>query len=161
MKKTNTLIMLSFFMILGAAPAMASYNNTYPKTNHLSWEEYRRHNYLLAPGVEAQNPALKDKNWTPSHWIDQYEDPAVLINGFFENDILRRQTMSGDVTKLIVGPTFYRLGGQDKRRVIATYDAVYGITQGKQEGAAKVIFLEDWLTRRAVGLYSAGGLQLE
>jgi len=139
----------------------AGYNNTYPETNDLSWEEYRRHNYLLAPGVEAQNPGLMDPSWTPSDWIDQYKDPAVLINGFFETDILRRQTMSGEVTKLIVGPTFYRLGGDDKRRVITTYDAVYGITQGKQKDVAKVIILEDWLTRRAVGLYSKAGLQLE
>jgi len=154
MKNNIPLILFIFLVFLPFGTANAFCRDT-------RWEDYKGFNAYLDRGRDTQNPSVADKTWAPADWIGQSEDAYSLIQGFFETDILRRETSRGDVTKLVVGPSFYRLGRPEKHRVIATYDAVYGITEGKQEGREKVILLEDWLTRRAIGIYSAAGLQLE
>ncbi len=124
---------------------------------HWDWVMYKKFNPHLENGKETQNQQWATEDWYVQDWMSQNEDNFKLIDGFFKTDILREQTSDDDVPVLIVGPQFYRLGGLDKRRVVTTLDAVYGITE---KGTHPVMVLKDWHTKREIGLFSREGLQL-
>jgi hypothetical protein len=121
-----------------------------------SWQEYKQYNPYLERGKDTQNQQWADEDWYVQDWVAQSASPKALVDGFFRADILREQTMRDGVPTIIVGPQFYRLGGFDKRRVITSVDAVYGITDGGQ-----AILLHDWRTKRQIGVFTREGLQLE
>lgn len=158
--KINFLACAAVLLGVFAAPAMAESNASmlgwWP--GHSKWAEYKKSNPYLEKGKETQNQQWAREDWYVQDWVSQYEDEFKLIDGFFKADILRRQTSEGDVPVLIVGPQFYRLGGLDKRRVVTTLDAVYGITD---RGTHPVIVLKDWYTERDIGLFDKNGLQIE
>ncbi len=151
--------------ILGAAwlpaPVFAqSYDATpfYHNKETPTWQEYQKYNPYLENGKETQNQQWADQDWYVQDWVAQSANDKALVDGFFRSDILRDQTSEGGVPVLVVGSNFYRLGGFDKRRVITTVDAVYGITEGGKE---RTIVLRDWKTRHQIGVFTKDGLQLE
>jgi hypothetical protein len=158
--KINLLICLAILLGIFAVPAMAE-----PKPwvlgwwpGHWEWAEYKNFNPYLERGKHTQNQQWSREDWYVQDWVSQHENEFKLIDGFFRTDILRKQTEDDDVPVLVVGPHFYRLGGFDKRRVLTTLDAVYGITD---RGTNPVIVLKDWHTKREIGLFNKDGLQLE
>ena len=82
------------------------------------------------------------------------KDGLTLVQGFYDADILRDQYTRNKIPVLVVGPGFYMLGGQDKRRVTATVDHVWNITGGHPDG---IFMLEDWRTGNPVGTYTKDG----
>lgn len=158
--KTKLLICLGIFMLTTPSPVRAE-----PKPwifgwwpGHWDWTSYKKFQPYLENGKETQNQQWGAEDWYVQDWLSQNQNNFALIDGFFKADILRKQTEEDDVPVLIVGPQFYRLGGFDKRRVLTTLDAVYGITES---GAHPVIILKDWHTRREIGTFSKAGLTLE
>lgn len=97
------------------------------------------------------------EDWYVEDWTSQ-EDGMTLIKGFYAADILRDQTIGhAELPVLVVGPNFYRLSGFDKRRVVTTVDATYGMTE-KSENAA--FMLTDWNTKMPIGTFDQHGLRL-
>lgn len=100
-----------------------------------------------------------DKNpWKPEHWAQQRESGKHVIEGFYRADIIREQYVDDDIPVLVVGPGFYLLGGQDKRRVTKMVDDVYNITSTRLNG---MYMLYDWKTEKAIGAYTKYGLQIQ
>jgi hypothetical protein len=159
MIKAKTLILIALLGAVLASPAHARQDwpfGWWP--GHWKWVTYKNFNPYLEKGKQTQNQQWGAEDWYVQDWVSQYENEFKLIDGFFKSDVLREQTDEDDVPVLIVGPNFYRLGGFDKRRVLTTLDAVYGITE---RGTHPVILLRDWHTNKEIGLFTKDGLQME
>jgi hypothetical protein len=100
------------------------------------------------------------QNWTPGNWIEttRNKEEMKLIRDFYFADILRKQDTRQGIPAVVVGPAFYELGGQDKRRVMDTVDHVYGITRARANG---IFTVYDWYTKKPIGVYSRDGLYLQ
>lgn len=113
----------------------------------------------MEPSKTPQNTQWAADDWAPQHWIAQRGRDSALLHGFYSADIIRDQYISWrGMPVLEVGPGFYMLGSQDKRRVTKTLDHVYNITTGRPNG---MYILRDWRTDRTVGVYTRAGLQLQ
>lgn len=112
----------------------------------------------LEDGKRPHNSQWAESGWKVSHWTAQRKSSMDLIKGFYFADILRGQYVDDDIPVLEVGPAFYMLGGQDKRRVVQTVDHVYGITA---ENPLGMFLLHDWKSGEAIGTYTKYGLQLQ
>lgn len=160
MKKTNLLMMLSILVLTGAGNAFAAGNT--PGfgwwNGHNEWIKYKNFNPYFEEGKKTQNTQWGEQDWYVQDWISQNKDGFTLINDWFRAGILNKLDTKRDVPLLVVGPNFYRLGGFDKRRVVTTLDTVYGITD---HDTHNLILLQDWHTKRQIGLYTKDGLQLE
>jgi hypothetical protein len=125
------------------------------------WESHWHANQFiphLEEGKHPHNTQWDESSWTPADWINQRPDEMTLIKGFYTADIVRGQYMDDDIHVLEIGPGFYSLGGQDKRRVAETIDVVYGITTRKENG---MYLVRDWRTGDQIGAYTRYGLQLQ
>lgn len=160
-RPSGFLLILAFFaMVCGAsAPAAAD-----PKPWYWGWWPSHWHKERLdfkpypEDPTRTHNSQWNKSKWQPAHWIAQRPSEDHLIEGFYRANIISGQYMDEDVPVLEVGPGFYRLGGQDRRRVVETVDQVYGITAAKENG---MFMLYDWKTGNAVGSYTVYGLQMQ
>ncbi len=110
-------------------------------------------------GRDQHNGQWKESAWTPEQWAAMRKgEPMSVIQGFYNADIIRDQRVEGGLPVLEVGPAFYLLGGEDKRRVTAMIDSVYNVTTARENG---IFMLEDWKTGKTVGVYTAYGLQIQ
>lgn len=120
----------------------------------------------MEPGKAPHNSQWDAIDWAPQDWIEQHEHELALIKDFYRARIINDQYVEkewfglGDdiIPVLEVGPAFYRLGGQDKRRVTDTFDQVYGITGSKMFG---MFVLVDYKTGKQIGTYTQYGLALQ
>ncbi|MCB9979276.1 MAG: hypothetical protein H6862_06715 [Rhodospirillales bacterium] len=120
----------------------------------MDWE--KRH---FEDGKTPINTQWNDVSWLPQDWIAQSNgDGMSMIQRFYDAGILSDQYLDDETPVLEVGPGFYRLGGYDKRRVIAAVDAVYHATS---RAARKAIRIEDSRTGKPLGFYTASGLVLQ
>ena len=159
----NALFLLSFFVMLAGGTANAT-----PKSNflfsqswphgHEAWESYTKFQPYLENNKHPHNSQWAGYGWYAEDWISQSGNGLDLVDGFYKADILRDQEMENGVPVLVVGPSFYRLSGLDKRRVVTAVDVVYGVTKNAPRGA---IQLKDWHTDLPIGLYTEHGLQLQ
>jgi hypothetical protein len=168
MKTIITAAILSIFLVLcGTGSAMAQG----PKPWIFSWwpshwEDLNFEKPYLEPGKEPHNSQWSHIDWAPQDWLNQYDHELTLISDFYRAEIITDQYVRRAwfglgkeiIPVLEVGPAFYRLGGQDKRRVTDTFDEVYGITGSKMFG---MFVLEDSITGRQVGTYSQYGLAIQ
>lgn len=133
-----------------------------PKPWVFSWWESHWDNLDFVPylenGKHPHNSQWNNSTWQPQHWEAQRTDGMEVIRGFYAADILRDQYVDDDIPVLEVGPGFYMLGGEDKRKVATMVDYVYGITQGKQDG---MFMLHDYESDEAIGSFTRFGLQLQ
>ena len=111
----------------------------------------------LESATETHNSQWDNVDWQPDDWIAQRDNEVELIRDFYDADILSDQYVRAGVPVLEVGPAFYRLGGEDKRRVTDTVDQVYKITEQSVDG---MFILRDWRSNADIGLYTKYGLQL-
>lgn len=127
-----------------------------------SWWEGHWKNQDFEPYLEEgkwpHNSQWNESEWQPEHWEAQGKSALDIVQGFYFADILRDQYVDDDVPVLEVGPAFYLLGGQDKRRVASMVDYVYGVTRRKENG---MFMLVDWDSGKAIGSYTRYGLQLQ
>jgi len=155
----NLLILLGFLIVSGTAQAEPKPFPLWWPSNHEKWETAKHHTKLLENGKHQQNSQWRDEDWYAQDWISQRGgDGMALIRGFYDARIIQEQDEDDGTAILVVGPNFYRLSGFDKRRVVQTVDAVYGITRTNPHA---VIMLTDWHTGRHVGLYNEYGLQVQ
>jgi hypothetical protein len=100
-----------------------------------------------------------NKNWTPQEWITQDGGDAVsLVNRWVQVGILEDRYVDGKIPVVIVGPNFYHLSGNDKRRVAATLDYVYALSA---KSPPSMFYLEDWRTEEKIGYYTNRQLILQ
>lgn len=97
--------------------------------------------------------------WTPAEWVSQRSSGLALINSWYHAGIIRDQYVATlDQRPILkVGPNFYHLSGEDKRRVAATVDYVYGATQK----SPNMFYLLDYSTNDFIGYYTKDGLVLQ
>ncbi len=153
------LILLVFLCLAAPAQAEPKPSPFWWPSNHEKWESAKKHTRMLENGKHTQNSQWRDQDWYAQDWISQRGgDGMALIRGFYDNRILHDQKQDDGTAVLVVGPHFYRLSGFDKRRVVQTVDAVFGMTRRDPHA---VIRLKDWHTRRDVGVYNEYGLSLQ
>lgn len=154
---------LSFMLLISVACILSAGAKADPKPWIWSWWPSHWKHLDFKPYPEdakrTHNSQWNGANWHPQDWIDQRDgEPAKLIRGFYYADILRDQYEDDGVPVLEVGPAFYMLGGQDRRRVAETIDYVYGVTDSRVNG---MFMLYDWKTKKPVGSYTRYGLQMQ
>ncbi len=159
----NALILLSFFVISVSADALAKPKNNFLffqawPSGHEAWTSYTKFQPYLENMKHPHNTQWAGYGWYAEDWTSASRSKLDLVNGFYTADIIRDQEMDDDVPVLVVGPSFYRLSGLDKRRVVTTVDTVYGVTKS---GSHRTIQLRDWNTKMPIGIYTERGLQLQ
>ncbi len=141
----------------GLAHAESKILGIYWGTGH--WRNVDFDQPYLEKAKPIHNRQWDAENWKPADWASQRGgDPMNVVNDLFAAGIFTGQDERDGVPVLKVGKTFYRLGGQDKRRAVAMVDAAYGITGSKENG---MFFLDDGKTESPVGIYTKYGLQLQ
>ncbi|MEZ5814387.1 MAG: hypothetical protein R3E13_06665 [Alphaproteobacteria bacterium] len=121
------------------------------------------HSDFVRPHLEEaklpHNSRWADDEWEPQDWIDARGGSVVrVVNGFYDAGIIVDQYFDDDVPVLEVGQGFIELGAQDKRRVVAFMDEVFGVTKFSKPGVIMVHFHED---DAPIGVFNAQGLQLQ
>ncbi len=107
------------------------------------------------------NSRWADDEWTPQDWIDSRGGDAIsVINGFYEAGIVSDQYFDDEIPVLEVGQGFIDLGAQDKRRVVAFIDEVFGVTKFAEPGVILLYFHSDE-KEVPIGMFNAQGLQLQ
>ena len=124
--------------------------------NHWKNQDFQYH---LENGKHPHNSQWNKSLWTPEHWTARHDGNGErLIHDWYHAGIITGQYDEHDVPVVEVGPGFYRLGGEDKRRVAATIDHVYGITAMSDNS---LFMLYDWNSKKPIGLYTRYGLQMQ
>lgn len=114
--------------------------------------------YLDGPKI-PHNSQWNKRDWTPSDWTEQRVGGAdELIADFYTAGILSDQYQDDEVPVLEVGPTFFRLSGQEQRRVLAVVDDRFQITSAQENG---MFYIYHYDTRKPVGIYTAQGVQFQ
>jgi len=156
---SKILILLSFIAVLGAQNAVQAEIKgimDWGKSHkmHSSYKEYRPY---LENARHLQIPQWAHEDWYVEDWTSQVPG-MTLIEGWYEADILRDQKIGhAELPVLVVGPNFYHLSGLDKRRVVTTVDATYGMTSRADNAA---FMLTDWYTNMPIGVFDRYGLRL-
>ena len=70
------------------------------------------------------------------------------------------QYFDDEIPVLEVGQNFLELGAQDKRRVVAFVDEIFGVTKFSQAGVI-LIYIQADKTEKPVGVFTVQGLQLQ
>ena len=153
-----------FFLAFSLSPlCFANAAEQGPKPWIFSWWpshfDKQDFNYYVENARHTHNSQWNDSLWTPEMWLARYDGNGErLIHDWYHAGIITAQYDEDDVPVLEVGPGFYRLGGQDKRRVAATVDHIYGITAMAENS---MMYLYDWNSGDQVGLYTRYGLQMQ
>lgn len=97
-------------------------------------------------------------DWNPQGWINSRGGSAkAVIEGFYTAGIISDQYFDNGVPILKVGQKFLELSREDKHRVCAFLDVMFGVT--KQGSVFMIEF--DRYYNVPVGVFTAQGLQLE
>ena len=156
----NALIIASFIAAISFGAANTAQADS--KYWYGDWSEKHWENQDYEPYYESakwpHNSQWDYDDWKSSDWIAQEETKMQLINGFYNSDILRDQYMDDGMHVLEIGPNFYKLGGFDKRRVTQVVDEIFGITGNEVFGS---FMLDDWESKKPIGIYTQQGLQLQ
>jgi hypothetical protein len=119
-----------------------------------------------APAVQGVLTGEKDfsaspwarEDWNPQGWINSRGGSAqAVIEGFYSAGIISDQYFDDGVPILKVGHKFLELSREDKHRVCAFMDTVFGVT--KQGGVFMIEF--DKYYNVPVGVFTAQGVQLQ
>ena len=150
---------LATFLLVSSMAA-----NAYAEPKPWIWSWYPSHwtnldfEPYLENGKHPHNSQWDSVKWEPADWAQQRESGKHVIEGFYRADIIREQYVDDEIPVLVVGPSFYLLGGHDKRRVAEMVDSVYNITDTRKNG---IFMLYDWETEKAIGSYTKYGLQIQ
>jgi hypothetical protein len=153
-------LLFFLFIIMGFNPAISladgGHHSTYGGNHHIDYPSHESYQPHLENARHLQLPQWGKKSWYAENWLAQREG-MDLINGFYQADIFRDQYEEElQQPVLVVGPSFYRLSGFDKRRVTTILDEVFSVTQSS-DGA---FILKDWFTKATIGVFDREGLRL-
>ncbi len=159
MRLISIMFLAIILAVSAGAPAWAE-----PKPCYWGWwpEHFEKMHWERRLMQDARTPHPNQwdgSRWTPADWIAQRGgNGGKMISRFFAIGVLEDQSMDDDIPVLEVGTEFYRLGGEDQRRVMALVDSVYGVTTRSPH---KIFLIEDGKTGRPLGTYTASGLTLQ
>lgn len=167
----KTIVKAAFFAVILATCGTGAAMAQGPKPWVLGWSDehwdlLNLEKPYMEPGKAPHNSQWDNADWVPQDWLGKYAHELDLIRGFYQAGIISDQYVKrswwglGDeiIPVLEVGPAFFRLGGQDKRRVTDTFDTVYGITGSKMFG---MFVLVDSANGKQVGTYTQYGLAIQ
>ena len=162
-KKTVFKLKTAIFCLITMACFGSATLHAEPKPWIWSWDQPHWKNLDFEPYLETarhpHNSQWDESLWKPEDWVAlSRNDGEKLMRDLYSAGIIRDQYTDNDIPVLEIGPTFYRLGGEDKRRVVRTVDYLYGITNARDHG---MFYLYDWSTEEAIGIYTKHGLQLQ
>ncbi|MCC7305782.1 MAG: hypothetical protein IT558_05935 [Alphaproteobacteria bacterium] len=151
---------LPILVFLVAAPVQAA-----PKPTYWDWWPGHWDKDMARPHLEdgkmPHNSQWENDKWTPQDWTASRGSEMDVLQGLYDADILRDQYRNGDnIPVLQVGPNFLRLSGQEKRRVAAYIDQVFGITSSSPDGMFYIYLSRGWFAD-PIGTYTRRGLQLQ
>ena len=133
-----------------------------PKVTYWTWGPSHWRHQDFKPYDEdskrTHNSQWNNQNWKPQDWIAQRHDGENLLRSFYAAGILHDQYSERGVLVLEIGPAFYMLGGQDRRRVTQTVDEVYQVTASRPNG---MFMLHDSRSKKPIGAYTRYGLQMQ
>lgn len=152
-------VLLGALLLLMAAPQAAEAG---PKPWVFGWWPAHwdglDYNPYLDPAKDPHNTQWDDRGWTEKDWQPNRDAAMQKMHDFYRAEIITAQYQKKGVPVLEVGPGFYRLGGEDKRKVTAFVNDLYGITYAKKDG---MYLLKDHNSGQVVGLYTSYGLQIQ
>lgn len=128
-----------------------------------SWLFDKPEHYEFSTAVSNHDP----KHQHPAQWAGQEWDPAMWNAETTPEAVLRRlyavrvfsaQYQEKATPVLEVGPTFWKVSDQDRRRALKL---LADHTQVLAAGGQSRIVLRDWYTKDNVGTYDAKGMQLK
>lgn len=162
MRRFFSILVVSLLFVTGLSGAAQAE----PKRSifgwHFEWSPDHWVNQDFEPYVQnARHPHRSqwdDREWRPERWATPEGKLEETVIGFFQADILRDRYMKKGRPVLEVGPNFYRLGFYDQQRVAQMIDAAYGVSR---EGGQGYFMLHDWNSHKPIGVFDAGGLQLQ
>lgn len=160
MQQRNLLVtgLFAVSLVLGASEASAQPKPWYWSWWPSHWENQRFEPYLEHP-KHPHNTQWDSEKWEPADWAAQKQGGSLeLIRGFYSANILSGQYVDDELPVLEVGPNFYHLSGQDKRRVTALVDDYYKITTNHLNAMYEI---RDWRTHKPIGTYTTRGLHLQ
>lgn len=145
MKILLKLLILFSFMSVSSAVYAHSRENT---------EKF--HPYL-EDSRHLQIPQWQDENWYLEDWTSQ-KSADTILRDLYRADIFEGQIIDSEKRPvLVVGKNFYHLSGFDKRRVTTLVDSLYNVTA---QGTENSFFLQDWRTKKYIGVFDSEGLRL-
>ena len=157
MKKTILLSALLLGLCIHTpAQAEPKYNSWWWPSSHWKNQDFKPY---FEDGTLPQQTQWENEKWQPSDWVefDGGYGPE-LIRKWYQTGIIYDQYVDDGTPYLDVGVNFYHLSGFDKKRVMATVDHVYQVTQQ----TPGMFYVKDHLTEKVIGYYTpAAGLILE
>lgn len=149
---------ITCIILLGiTAPAKAD-----PKMTYWSWYSDHWIDQDFKPYIDdpkhPHNTQWDNSDWIPEHWSKQRKDALTTIEGFYFANVLNRQYYEDGLAIVEVGPGFYKLSGQDVRRLMKLIDSTYEVTTSKENG---MFMLYDGQSNDPIGSYTKYGLQLQ
>lgn len=144
-----------------------------PKPWYWSWFPSHWHDQDFKPHLEDpkiphntqwQNGLYNNDDWHPENWIKAEGSIRNVLDGFYDNDIIREQDVYHDIPALIVGDGFMNLSGQEKRRVTAFIDYAFQVTNSSPVGMYSIYYYRTKTPLgkgRPIGSYTPAGLQLQ
>ena len=121
------------------------------------WQNLNFERPYLNEAHIPHNSQWDNDEWTPYDWAGHHSDPKAMINNLYAAKIITDQYTDDNVPVLEVGHNFIRLSGEDKRRVAAYVDHVFGITRSE----SGMFHLYYDATGKPIGIYTKAGLQLQ
>lgn len=127
--------------------------------------------YIFPPAVpDFSKPGLYDgktqhlaiyemDDWTPEVWTENRGTEKAVMDDLYIHGIITNQFFDDEVPVLEVGQHFMELSGNDKRRVAAYVDHVFGIT-GRSPNGMFMIQHEKYCDE-PIGYYTKEGLFLQ
>ncbi len=162
-------LICSAFILFTALDAQAS-----PKPWYWSWWPSHWHKqdfkpYLNDPkqphNTQWQNGLYAGQDWHPENWIQAKGSIRAVLDGFYDNNVIKGQDVDNDIPVLIVGDGFMRLSGQDQRRVADFINYVFQVTTTAPAGMYSIYYdrTDKGIFGRGapIGTYTDKGLSLQ
>ena len=160
---------MQFFRVLGALSAIficfsiTLQAQASSKPWVFGWSPYHWQNLdfdkpYLEESTTRHNSQWEFDHWRPQDWIESRGSADAVMENLYTYGIITKQYMDDDFPVLEVGLPFIQLSGQEKRRVTAFVDHVFGITRNPETGMYR---LREHGTKRELGLFTRYGLQIQ
>lgn len=148
---------MSTFVFSALAPAEAR------PVRVTTWGQTGYFHYYMEHPTHPHVHQWKNSSWTPRDWtmLDKSRNAQIVVEKLKHSKVIYDIIIDEDgedVPVVEVGPAFYKLGGQEKRRMAAYIDHVYNFTNGGQGG---IFYLNDARKGWPIGIYTKHGLQLQ
>lgn len=161
-------VLCSVFVLLSAGDAYARPKPTYWFWWPGHWENQDFKPFaddpMMVHNSQWEQGLYVDSEWHPQNWIDTKGSMRAVLDGFYDYDIIREQTVDGHIPVLIVGDGYMNLSGLEKRRVADFVDYVFQVTTTAPAGMYAIYYHRTktlWGRGDPIGMYTKHGLQMQ